>query len=203
MAFFSAFTRRLAVFLVVVAQTPLTHDSAGTPISALQVLARQMNDELKKGGKENNAHLRTAILTLLFPGNYLKEAMAAPPDGGLNVTDVWERGLQIATKDTDGLKQLQQPEMLLAGSWCLMFGSMLSLVLRRTHILQLFGVSLVGATIFANTLFPTVQFAVVALITGVDMVARGRRALPGKELLNPPAATPTATPRARKTAKAD
>ena len=27
MAFFSAFTRRLAVFLVVVAQTPLTHDS--------------------------------------------------------------------------------------------------------------------------------------------------------------------------------
>jgi hypothetical protein len=80
-----------------------------------------------------------------------------------------------------------------------MFGALLSLILRRTHILQLFGVSLLGATMFANGLLPTAQFVVCSLITGVDMVARGRRALPGKELRNPPPAAPTP----RKSAKAD
>ena len=60
-----------AVLLLLVFQSPLTHTSTGSPISPLQVLARQMRIDEQKGHQQNGL-LSVAVRALLLPGNVVK-----------------------------------------------------------------------------------------------------------------------------------
>lgn len=71
-----------------------------------------------------------------------------------------------------------------AGSWSIVFGSVLSLVLFRVHVLLLFGLAMLGAFFGLNGCVPTLQYAICI-------------GLPIRELtLAKPAAEPQPPPRA-------
>ena len=136
----------------------------------------QMRIDEQKGHQQNGL-LTTVVKGLLLPGNLVKVVAASNTtiteflqnDVSL-VIETYERGLALATEHTDGYASVQKPELLLAGSWCLLFGAIISIVLGRTHVLQLFGVSLIGGSVAINGFVPTLQYAIACVATGHDLV---------------------------------
>ena len=53
--------------------------------------------------------------------------------------------------------------MLLVASWCLSVGVLLSLVLRRIHVVMLFGICLFAAVMWGHGSIPTTQYCICVL----------------------------------------
>ena len=106
------------------------------------------------------------------------------------IPKLWERSLELATARTSAYKSFDHQELLAAGSWCVVFGCVLSLVLRRPHVLLLFGIAMLGAFFALNGtdaahhsppglmltapsaaigLMPTVQFALCLALPVTDL----------------------------------
>eukprot|EP00965_Chrysotila_dentata_P257386 6212870-Pleurochrysis_carterae.AAC.2 len=145
--------RLLAPLIVLLAQSPFTHLPSGTAISPLQVMAKFLASEAQKG-RQRSKLLVDTCKSLLLPGNLLR----TPDPFHANATEVWHAGLELATRKMDSYQSIAHPEMLMGGAWCIVFGCVLSLLLRRVHLLQLFGFSLFGGSMYMNSLSPTIQF---------------------------------------------
>jgi len=107
----------------------------------------------------------TATRAFLFPGNLLRVALVSAPlntsPGApeIDVKDVWEHGIKLATQRTASYSSSKHYEILRAGSVCCIVGSLLSLVLFRVHVLLLFGLAMLGSFFGLNGLTPTIQYA--------------------------------------------
>ena len=120
----NAFTL-LVPFITVVTQSPFCHTTTGAAVSPLQVLARYLKEEAKTGNA-GDSYMQFAK-ALLFPGNMISQALVSAPivssGPALDTNDIYSRGLDLSTSKTSSYKALKSPELLLAGSWCLLFGS--------------------------------------------------------------------------------
>ena len=78
---------------------------------------------------------RSNLLTTLDPeiGSFSLAAFA----NDLNATGVWEEAFELATKQTGWWKSIKSPEILLAGSWSLLFGAVVTIISGRMHFLTL------------------------------------------------------------------
>ena len=91
----------------------------------------------------------------------------------LDVDDIFARGLEIATAGTGTMSSLKHAELLLAGSWCFLMGSLLSLVRGRIHMLQFIGVGMTLASILENRMTPSLDYLVGLFV--VFSLSRPRR----------------------------
>ena len=60
---------------------------------------------------------------------------------------------------------IDHPEILMTASWCIIFGSIISTLLRRVHVILLFGIAMFGASMYTNSLQPTLQYASMVAAT--------------------------------------
>jgi len=124
-------------------------------------------------GQQSNA-LISATKAAVFPGNYLTAVLEGQP---VDASDTYERGVELAaSRLTRPLAKVANHEVLLAGSWCLTVGVLLSLVLRRVHVLMLFGICLFAGVMVSNQAMPTTQYGVCALCALVE-IRKGARSL--------------------------
>ena len=130
-------------------------------------MAKFFKEQQKQGEEAGIA--RAVGLAMLFPGNFIRSALASNSTEAPDVHDVWRQGFELATKKTGWWTSLKVQEVMLAGSWCCIFGSLVSLLSGRTHFLALLGVGLCGYAIVMNELTPTLQFgiAAAAVLSGV------------------------------------
>ena len=85
------------------------------------------------------------------------------------------RGKQLATKKTGWFKGTTSPEIWLAGSWCTIFGSTVSLLSGRMHFLAVLGIGLLAYAMVANSLAPTLQFGLCAAAAVSGIAQRPRQ----------------------------
>ena len=181
----------LLPLLFILTQSPLAFAPSGGAISPLQVIATTLRENQDQPLGDS---AKTALRAVLFPGNLLRAALSSAPvvaDGPpLDTADLWERSLELATARTSAYKSFDHQELLAAGSWCVVFGCVLSLVLRRPHVLLLFGIAMLGAFFALNGtdaahhsppglmltapsaaigLMPTVQFALCLALPVTDL----------------------------------
>ena len=97
---------------------------------------------------------------MLLPGNVAAAYMKG--ETPVDMTDTFERGIEIATRRGAWWKTTKNHEMWVAASWASVFGALISFMQRRTHFLSLLGVLLFGYTMLQNGLAPSVQFGLLA-----------------------------------------
>jgi hypothetical protein len=157
------FLRMLVPFVFFLTQSPLAYSNTGGAISPVQVIASYLKEELK--GKPQADGVMKILRAAVFPGNLLGAALVSAPFNTtagapkIDVADLWERGIALATQRAAAYKSAKHDELLLAGSFCCIFGALLSLVLFRVHVLLLFGVAMLGAFFGLNGFTPTLQYA--------------------------------------------
>lgn len=153
---------RLVFCVVIFSQSPLMYSAGGSPISPLQVVAKFIKEQNKSRSADDvNPVMESVGLALLFPGNVLRSALTSGSTSQpyqLNTTAVWEEGYELATKKMGWWKGIKVQEVLLAGSWCCIAGSLVSMLSGRMHFLALLGVGLLGYVMIANGLRPTLQY---------------------------------------------
>mmetsp|Transcript_25961 Transcript_25961/g.42868 ORF Transcript_25961/g.42868 Transcript_25961/m.42868 type:complete len:218 (+) Transcript_25961:75-728(+) len=169
-----AFRLFLPIFIILM-QSPLSYSTKGSAISPLQVLVRYGKDELLK--KDESGSERRFLLLLakavLFPGNSAAEILSPTIASPFSASTVWDHGLELAFARADDVKlSISQPEILVAASWCFFVGSLLTLLLRRVHVLLMFGIALLCATLFAEGLMPTIQFTLCVAAVMLEMIYR-------------------------------
>uniref|UniRef100_A0A7S0L5L5 Uncharacterized protein n=2 Tax=Coccolithus braarudii TaxID=221442 RepID=A0A7S0L5L5_9EUKA len=106
---------------------------------------------------EKASALAKFLKYLVFPGNLLR----SPDPFAADHLSIFNGSLTLASERTESYDSLKQAEVLLAACWCILFGVIASVVLRRVHILALFGYSLFGGFLFSNQLMPTTQFGLM------------------------------------------
>eukprot|EP00962_Isochrysis_galbana_P036849 scaffold12812_cov138-Isochrysis_galbana.AAC.1 len=155
--------RMLVPVVFFLTQSPLAYSSTGGAISPLQVIVSYLKEEMK--GQPQSHGLMKVTRAAVFPGNLIRAALVSAPfnttSGApkIDVADLWERGIDLATQRTASYKAAQHHELLLTGSFCCIIGALLSLALFRVHVLLLFGVAMLGSFFGLNGLTPTVQYA--------------------------------------------
>lgn len=146
--------------------------SVGIPINPLQVVAKFLTEQAKSNGNEVEGLAKNVGLTMLFPGNMMQAAWvhsplnttASAPEWTVQaVSSVWDRGFEIATRRTSFLKKLEGQELLLAGSWCCIFGAIVSVMAGRQHFLTLLGMGLFGYGAMQNKSTLTLQYGLAAV----------------------------------------
>eukprot|EP00967_Tisochrysis_lutea_P056348 scaffold71100_cov39-Tisochrysis_lutea.AAC.1 len=155
-------------------QSPLAYKAAGAPLVPLQVLARYVYEET--AGKPQAEHVAIGLRAVLFPGNVVRAALCAAPlnrtEGApsLDVKEVWERSIQLGTRNAYTLKSsTEQQQLLLVGCACSILGALLSLLLFRVHVLLLLGVTVLGVFFGLNGLTATVQYALCVMLPVYEM----------------------------------
>ena len=155
------------------------------PINPLQIVATFLTEQAKANGNQVDGVAKTVGLAMLFPGNMMQAAWVHAP---LNTTEgapewtveavssVWDRGFEIATRRAAFLKKLVGQELLLAGSWCCIFGAIVSVMAGRQHFLTIMGMGLFGYGAMQNKLTLTLQFGLAAVCV-VFGIVKGHRAL--------------------------
>ena len=150
-------------------QSPMTHSAGGSPISPLQVVAKffKQQQQQAKSPDQVPVYLTAVCRAMLFPGNLVRsvdwsavvsfDSLAAFAND-LNATGVWEEAFELATKQTGWWKSIKSPEILLAGSWSLLFGAVVTIISGRMHFLALMGAGMLGYAMHLNALTPTMQF---------------------------------------------
>ena len=138
---------RLIFFSLMIFQSPLTHSAGGSPISPLQVVAKffKQQQQLAKSPDQLPVYLTAVCRAMLFPGNLVRSVdwsslvsdwpsvdSLAAIGNDLNATGVWEEAFDLATKQTGWWKSIKSPEVLLAGSWSLLFGAVVTIVSGRS-----------------------------------------------------------------------
>ena len=139
---------RLVFFSLMIFQSPMTHSAGGSPISPLQVVAKffKQQQQQAKSPDQVPVYLTAVCRAMLFPGNLVRsvdwsavvsfDSLAAFAND-LNATGVWEEAFELATKQTGWWKSIKSPEILLAGSWSLLFGAVVTIISGRMHFLTL------------------------------------------------------------------
>ena len=152
--------RLLAPLLVLLAQSPFAQTSLGAAVSPLQVLARYVDKMTSAGEMERTSWLSATLQLMLFPGNILRHAdPLAVLQNATARDEVWAQGIALAVERTESYAELAHPEVCLGACLCIVFFSCVSLLLRRVHLVQLFGYALFCSFLFTNSLFPTLQAA--------------------------------------------
>ena len=191
---------RLIFFSLMIFQSPLTHSAGGSPISPLQVVAKffKQQQQLAKSPDQLPVYLTAVCRAMLFPGNLVRSvdwSSVVSVDSltdianDLNATGVWEEAFDLATKQTGWWKSIKSPEILLAGSWSLLFGAVVTIVSGRMHFLALMGAGMLGYAMYINALMPTGQF-ILCVATVIHGVAQRPRDYGTKE----PAAAAVSAP---------
>jgi hypothetical protein len=176
---------RVLLATLIICQSPLTHSPGGSPISPMGIVAvfvkEQMQEKKESSGPAALPVMENLGKALLFPGNLLKVvltsgAFTGTPSEPLNMAMIFEEGFELATKKMGWWSTVKGgglmtggSQMLLAGSWCSIFGAGVSLASGRMHFLALLGVALFGYVMVVNAMMPTVQFALcwAAVLHGV------------------------------------
>ena len=139
---------RLVFFSLMIFQSPMTHSAGGSPISPLQVVAKffKQQQQQAKSPDQVPVYLTAVCRAMLFPGNLVRSVdwsavvsfdSLASFANDLNATGVWEEAFELATKQTGWWKSIKSPEILLAGSWSLLFGAVVTIISGRMHFLTL------------------------------------------------------------------
>ena len=160
----------------------MTHSAGGSPISPLQVVAKFFKQQ-QQLAKSVPVYLTAVCRAMLFPGNLVRsvdwsaavsfDSLAAFAND-LNTTGVWEEAFELATKQTGWWKSIKSPEILLAGSWSLLFGAVVTIISGRMHFLNAMGVGMLGYAMHLNALTPTVQFLLCVAIVIHGVAQRSR-----------------------------
>ncbi len=148
--------RLLVPLAFLLANSPLTRTHTGAPIAPIPLIANSIPPHADADTSANQ-RLRLATTALLFPANlatFVASAKPFDPDGpelaAVNLQQLWDTAIEKATARMASVDGMAHPEILITGSWCLVFGSILSFLLRRVHVVQLFGLAMLGAYMFQN-----------------------------------------------------
>lgn len=148
-------------------------------------MAKFLTESAKANGNQFEGIAKNVGLAMLFPGNMMQaawvhaplNATAGAPEWTVEaVSSVWERGFEIATRRTSFLKKMVGQELLLAGSWCCIFGAIASMMAGRQHFLTIMGMGLFGYGAMQNKLTLTLQFGLAAVCV-VFGIVKGHRSL--------------------------
>ena len=191
---------RLVFFSLMIFQSPMTHSAGGSPISPLQVVAKffKQQQQQAKSPDQVPVYLTAVCRAMLFPGNLVRSVdwsavvsfdSLASFANDLNATGVWEEAFELATKQTGWWKSIKSPEILLAGSWSLLFGAVVTIISGRMHFLTLMGVGMLGYAMHLNALTPTMQFLLCVAIV-IHGVAQRPRDYDTKEPAKPAVSAP-------------
>jgi len=181
--------RMLTPVVFFLTQSPLAYSGTGGAISPLQVIAVFLKEELK--GQHASDGLMTVTRAFLFPGNLMRLALVSAPlntsPGApeIDVMDVWDHGIELATQRTAAYNSAKHYEILRAGSVCCIVGSLLSLVLFRVHLLLLFGLAMLGAFFGLNGLTPTIQYALCLSLPILELTRSNSDAAAKEEAAKP------------------
>ena len=152
---------RLYIFGAIMLQSLLTHTPANEPISPMQIVALFIQEQAKPSDESPTYFDPSALArALLLPGNVAAAYMKG--ETPVDMTDTFERGIEIATRRGAWWKTTKNHEMWVAASWASVFGALISFMQRRTHFLSLLGVLLFGYTMTINSLAPSIQFGLLA-----------------------------------------
>ncbi|KAJ1626701.1 hypothetical protein T492DRAFT_1030475 [Pavlovales sp. CCMP2436] len=198
----SGFVCRVASLLMVALQSPFMMTSSGAGVAPISLLTKYVVEASMKNGGELTEQARSGLRALNWPAHMFEECVmrrVAGLEGNCDATFVWERAISHATKGVTlwGSLPEQAKQVLFAGCATFTFGTVMSFVAGRTHLLSVLGSGILGYGMYINFLTPTFQFVVCALLALLGMRARGKTAIT--------AATPSAKPAApiKAAAKAD